>query len=181
MDRILGVELDDVWEDMPLDGKIAVAAQLRDYFAQLRAIPPSSSTAICSVTGTRSSAVAFTQTWNEMFDEVFQASHWLVHPLVFTHFAPHNVMVNETPFGWKVTGIIDWECAGWLPSPWEYCKSLNRNCLNANCCSWNWEGWIPEILEPFDLEAKVDSKLLPPLTLHVLQCSRTLPLVVCVP
>lgn len=51
MDRIPGVELDDVWEDMPLDGKIAVAVQLRDYFAQLRAIPPPTSTTICSVTG----------------------------------------------------------------------------------------------------------------------------------
>ncbi|KAK0186620.1 hypothetical protein F5146DRAFT_936142, partial [Armillaria mellea] len=44
------------------------------------------------------------------------------HPLVFTHndFAPRNVMVEEMPLSWKVTGIIDWE---WLPPHWEYCKS----------------------------------------------------------
>ncbi|PBK88870.1 hypothetical protein ARMGADRAFT_1065257 [Armillaria gallica] len=85
-------------------------------------------------------------------------------------------MVNETPLGWKVTGIIDWD-ASWLPSHREYYKSLNRNCLNANCGSWNWEGWVSEILEPFDLETEADRKLLPPPTFHVLQCSRTLPLV----
>ncbi|PBK88871.1 hypothetical protein ARMGADRAFT_1114773, partial [Armillaria gallica] len=39
MDRIPGVVLDDVWRDMPLDGKIAIAAQLKDCFDQLRAIP----------------------------------------------------------------------------------------------------------------------------------------------
>ncbi|PBK71336.1 kinase-like protein [Armillaria solidipes] len=191
MDRIPDVELDDVWEDMPLDGKIAVAAQLRDYFAQLRATPPPGSTAICSVTGgpficsrlhaemewcgpfrdeEHMNSQLRRQKSPEKFDEVVQASHRLVHPLVFTHndFAPRNVMVKETPLGWEVAGIIDWECAGWLPSHWEYCKSLNWNCLNANCGSWNWEGRIPKILEPFDLEAEADRKLLPPPTFHVL-------------
>lgn len=184
MDRIPGVVLDDVWRDMPLDGKIAIAAQLKDCFDQLRAIPPPKSPSICSVTGgpILCSRLHVDMDWCgpyrdeehmntqlrrrrpvEDFDPVVQASQKLAHPLVFTHndFAPRNLMVMETPMGWKLTGIIDWECAGWLPSYWEYCKAINWNALNASCGLWNWEDWIPKIIEPFELEAKADLKLVP--------------------
>lgn len=180
MDRIPGVVLDDVWRDMSLDDKIAIAAQLKDYFDQLRAIPPPKSPSICSVTGGpiiysrlhahmewcgpyRDEEHLNTQLRRrhpvEDFDPVVQASQKLAHPLVFTHndFSPRNVMVMETPAGWKVTGIIDWECAGWLPSYWDYCKAVNWNALNASCGLWNWEGWIPKIIEPFEQPKRISS------------------------
>ncbi|KAF8878819.1 hypothetical protein CPB85DRAFT_1498536 [Mucidula mucida] len=49
------------------------------------------------------------------------ASHALRHPIVFTHndIALRNIMVD----GDRVTGLIDWECAGWFPAHWEYVKT----------------------------------------------------------
>ncbi|KAJ5542128.1 hypothetical protein N7461_008131 [Penicillium sp. DV-2018c] len=42
---------------------------------------------------------------------------------VFTHadIAPRNVMVDEQE---KITGILDWESAGWYPDYWEYAQIL---------------------------------------------------------
>lgn len=42
---------------------------------------------------------------------------------VFTHadIAPRNIMVDEQN---NVTGILDWEFAGWYPDYWEYAQIL---------------------------------------------------------
>ncbi|KAE8312066.1 kinase-like domain-containing protein [Aspergillus transmontanensis] len=42
---------------------------------------------------------------------------------VFTHgdIAPRNIMVDENA---NITGIIDWEYAGWYPDHWEYARIL---------------------------------------------------------
>lgn len=42
---------------------------------------------------------------------------------VFTHAdaAPRNIVVNEKN---TVTGILDWENAGWYPNYWEYAQIL---------------------------------------------------------
>lgn len=49
-------------------------------------------------------------------------------PLVFTHgdLSSFNVMVKKR----KVTGIIDWETAGWAPEYWEY--TVARDAAVAN-------------------------------------------------
>ncbi len=42
---------------------------------------------------------------------------------VFTHgdIAPRNIMVNETH---RITGILNWETAGWYSDYWEYAKIM---------------------------------------------------------
>lgn len=44
------------------------------------------------------------------------------HDIVFTHgdLWDHNIMVNQG----HITGIVDWEWAGWLPEYWEYTSIL---------------------------------------------------------
>ncbi|KAF7712233.1 Aminoglycoside phosphotransferase [Penicillium ucsense] len=51
---------------------------------------------------------------------------------VFTHadIAPRNVMVDEQN---KITGILDWESAGWYPDYWEYAQILRP----AFCGDWS--------------------------------------------
>ncbi|KAI0554545.1 kinase-like domain-containing protein [Xylaria curta] len=41
---------------------------------------------------------------------------------VFTHndLAPRNVLIDEAG---KITGLVDWELAGWYPDYWEYAKT----------------------------------------------------------
>ena len=44
------------------------------------------------------------------------------HSIVFTHgdLMDHNIMVQDG----HITGIIDWETAGWLPDYWEFTTAL---------------------------------------------------------
>lgn len=46
----------------------------------------------------------------------------LSHDITFTHgdLLPHNIMVSDG----HISGVIDWECAGWLPEHWEYTSAV---------------------------------------------------------
>lgn len=48
-------------------------------------------------------------------------SHDIHHDIVFTHgdLNPRNILAENG----KVTGIVDWENAGWFPEYWEYTKA----------------------------------------------------------
>jgi aminoglycoside phosphotransferase len=49
-------------------------------------------------------------------------SHDVKHDIVFTHadLNMRNILVDEDM---KISGIVDWECAGWYPEYWEYTKA----------------------------------------------------------
>lgn len=69
-------------------------------------------------------------------------------------------MIDKDLFSGKVAAIIDWECAGWLPGHWEYCKTV---------CWLSWVGYnkewrdvyVPKFLSVFQEEAEAD---------RILQC-----------
>ncbi|KAJ4987183.1 hypothetical protein SVAN01_07335 [Stagonosporopsis vannaccii] len=48
-------------------------------------------------------------------------SHSVKHDIVFTHadLNLRNILVDEMG---KISGIVDWECAGWYPEYWEHSK-----------------------------------------------------------
>jgi aminoglycoside phosphotransferase len=48
-------------------------------------------------------------------------SHNIQHEIVFTHgdLNPRNILAENG----KITGIVDWENAGWFPEYWEYTKA----------------------------------------------------------
>ncbi|KAI0899541.1 hypothetical protein F4806DRAFT_505856 [Annulohypoxylon nitens] len=53
------------------------------------------------------------------------------HKIVFTHadLNPRNILVDQTiqsdgSIGWSVTGIVDWEFAGFYPEYWDCTKSM---------------------------------------------------------
>lgn len=52
---------------------------------------------------------------------------------VFTHadIAPRNIMIDEQN---KVTGILDWEYAGWYPDYWEYAQRWDISMLPGGSC-----------------------------------------------
>ena len=53
---------------------------------------------------------------------------------VFTHgdVAPRNIMVDQDAC---ITGIIDWELAGWYPDYWEY-MNIQKPSVDDNWQSW---------------------------------------------
>lgn len=68
---------------------------------------------------------------------------------VFTHGDLNclNILVD----GEKITGIIDWETAGWYPSYWEYTTAHQMNIRNLF-----WYDYIDRFLEPRPKELEMD-------------------------
>lgn len=54
---------------------------------------------------------------------------------LFTHgdVAPRNIMVDESG---HITGIIDWEQAGWYPDYWEYANIMKPS------RDKDWQSWM---------------------------------------
>jgi len=120
-----------------------VVQDLKNYISQLRQIPRSG-TAICNSLGggildwrigdsQRKELVfqdetEFSQylTYDLPLDEDAQSkiekAHSVKHEIVFTHadLNLRNILVDENG---KISGIVDWECAGWYPEYWEYTKA----------------------------------------------------------
>lgn len=51
------------------------------------------------------------------------------HQICFTHadLHPRNILVKKEakgPRGWRVSGIIDWQMAGYYAEYWEYTKAM---------------------------------------------------------
>ena len=85
------------------------------------------------------------------------------HDIVFTHgdLAPRNVLVLEDG---TVSGLIDWEYAGWYPEHWEYVKALYCTMSRPDK---SWDEAVREVVGPgsYEEELRVDKMLsdeLPP-------------------
>ncbi|RMZ69297.1 kinase-like domain [Pyrenophora seminiperda CCB06] len=64
--------------------------------------------------------------------EMISKAHGIKHSIVFTHADLHAVNIRVDDTG-KITGIIDWETAGWYPEHWEYVK---MRFTNLSCGRW---------------------------------------------
>ena len=64
------------------------------------------------------------------------------HDIVFTHADLHfsNIMVSDG----HISGIIDWETAGWYPDYWEYCRAMRMLTYEK---TWN-EFWDRTLQRP---------------------------------
>lgn len=69
---------------------------------------------------------------------------------VFTHGDLSSLKILVS--GEKVTGIIDWETAGWYPSYWEYVTASQVNFRNEM-----WAEWIDKFLEPRREELRMEN------------------------
>lgn len=123
----------------------AAAKDLKEYIAELRQIPNKTGTGflICNALGggildwrigdSQREVLRFQNetefnrllTYDLPLDEdarklVFK-SHDVKHEVFFTHadLNLRNILVDENG---RISGIVDWECAGWYPEYWEYTK-----------------------------------------------------------
>ncbi|OTA98636.1 hypothetical protein M426DRAFT_17234 [Hypoxylon sp. CI-4A] len=141
--RIPGFPLSDCQQILSDRDLERIATQLKDYVAQLREIPRLVETdmAICNTFGEECrdhriqgatpigpfpDEAAFSQQLRFSDDPARRG-----HKIVFTHadLNPRNILVDRTvqPDGrisWNVTGIIDWEGAGFYPEYWDYTKAM---------------------------------------------------------
>jgi hypothetical protein len=147
MTRLPGTTLfPALWELFPAEERETTAQQLKDILGYIRSWgrhPYSSSAPICSIIGTsiRSIRVPFKTMppcsdqaeFNRRLLERADTSiddyenrrarilelDSLTHPIVFTHgdLAMHNILVL---YDGRISGLIDWEAAGYYPEYWEY-------------------------------------------------------------
>ncbi|KAH9876024.1 hypothetical protein IAQ61_003489 [Plenodomus lingam] len=154
----------------------AVAQDLKEYIAELRQIPRTvkSEYQICNALGggildwrigdSQREELRFrdetefnskltydlpftTEAW-----DTIMKSYGVKHDIVFTHvdLNMRNILVDENM---RLSGIVDWECAGWYPEYWEYTKGHFGVRVHVR--------WIADVIEqaftqyPDELEAGV--------------------------
>ncbi|CAK7266953.1 hypothetical protein SEPCBS57363_002354 [Sporothrix epigloea] len=109
------------------------------------------------------------QNWESEFFSRHLPTALKDHAVKLTHgdFHMRNIMVDKVQKGtngsaqteegstWKVTGIIDWEAAGWYPAYWEYASAMARAQSEHD-----WPERLDTILEPYPLECSIFVALL---------------------
>lgn len=143
MEYIEGQTLRQAWPVLTPSERSEIMAQLRDYIAQLRALPgiylgrmDGQAVLIPGTMITRAGGPFRTlrefHYWlaNPLSRARAQSMHWHQitsqlgedYPIVFTHgdIAARNIMVRDG----RIVAILDWEFAGWLPEYWEYAFAL---------------------------------------------------------
>ncbi|KAI1362411.1 kinase-like domain-containing protein [Xylaria arbuscula] len=153
MSFVPGERLDKVWCSMSAEEKSSIALQLRGIIDQIRALePPPDLVGGCGRTNFRHlRAYDFSESqysfkdeagFNEwLINDLFERTPMLIrealrscmrtdHRIVLTHgdLAQHNILVQNG----KITGLIDWEFAGWLPEYWEYVNFMKRAPVNRD-------------------------------------------------
>ena len=174
MDIVPGLSLTDTRMRMMEDTQEQTRRQLSDYLCELRALRPPHPPYFGSCTG----GPAYDHRLNSGFScgpfaSVAEFHDVLVapvtrcprpelaahyrkqlsdeHKIVFTHADLCGDHVFVDPGTGKVTGIVDWEMAGWWPAYWEYTKSL----FGGRCMPW-WKEIVNTAMDPYPSEREVD-------------------------
>ena len=148
MSLIQGSPLEGKWDAMDEKDKESVCRQTWDFIVQIRTVPPQHEGIFqCTADGTPSKDPLLEDLQapprpltndSDLRARIYERylhcggsryEHELPDMLlksdcaVFTHgdIAPRNIMVDENC---SITGIIDWEYAGWYPDYWEYAQIM---------------------------------------------------------
>ncbi|KAI1194614.1 kinase-like domain-containing protein [Nemania serpens] len=177
MSKINGRMARDGWIYRTEQSKQKILSQLREMIAELRSVSPPEGTNVGGVDngpfydcrlpskllwGPFATSREFHEALANDLDiyaeytdlpsdvsELFQFYRQSDTRLVLTHgdLSSLNIMVE----GDAVTGIIDWETAGWFPPYWEYTCAKNVNPYNVF-----WAEEVDGFLEPMPYELKMD-------------------------
>lgn len=138
MTRLPGVPLLEGLPRMSYPERTQLALDLRNCFSQFRRIPNPNSMAICNANGGPvfdyrlpvSSKTAGPFKSEEEFNRFLitqprlkSAIHDRSHNICFSHadLSPTNILVSAG----KLSGLVDFACAGFYPEYWEYTKGVN--------------------------------------------------------
>ncbi|KAI0536228.1 kinase-like domain-containing protein [Xylaria digitata] len=131
MEYLQGVPLSHKWDFLDNYTKSRLCHEIWDFTKQLRAIPKPPEFQHLSQCGADGSACEsdFLQNMTQLDDDYGAWDGWTVWDelprsgrCVFTHadLAPRNILVDENNV---ITGVLDWEFAGWHPDHWEYTRT----------------------------------------------------------
>lgn len=170
MRRMPGKPLGEVYDSLSSEALATIKDELRGYFKIMHSLNnPFGENRICSVAGTKifghtlpgafigpcDDESAFHATLRESctpdgmgqsgkpYDDAlcdFELIYDMPHRVVFTHgdLWHHNILIHDG----HVSGIVDWETAGWLPEYWE-CTTVLRYQLSD---SW-WSLFVHDLFQ----------------------------------
>ncbi|KAL5593496.1 hypothetical protein FOBRF1_012598 [Fusarium oxysporum] len=143
MSRVPGTTLATCRDALSDQDYANLSTQLKDCVSQLRDIPKliNNGMAICNTLGEacRDPRIRDWAPIGPFPDEASFSQNLRFsdepsrrgHKIVFTHgdLNPRNIMMERTKssagaIGWRLSGIIDWETAGYYPEYWDYTKSM---------------------------------------------------------
>ncbi|KFY23330.1 hypothetical protein V493_05911 [Pseudogymnoascus sp. VKM F-4281 (FW-2241)] len=144
MSYVPGETLETAWPTMSLDQKQDVALQLRAIIDTMRSLP-SDDNAFRSCSGAydvyTGGPFVDEQSFNDFVVDIPKSAPKVIreglrarlpcnHRAVLTHgdLSPRNIMVHNN----RITGLLDWEVAGWFPEYWEYIKFFERPCRHTD-------------------------------------------------
>ncbi|PKY05773.1 kinase-like protein [Aspergillus campestris IBT 28561] len=125
-----GIPMTDEWDTLDDDAKESICYQLWDLVAKFRTIAhPQNDTNVRTRIYERYLHFGGLRYKNQLPRMLPRSEH-----SVFTHadIAPRNVMVDEEN---RVTGLLDWEWAGWYPDYWEYAQIM-RPAFKGDWSEW---------------------------------------------
>ncbi|KFY77641.1 hypothetical protein V498_09284 [Pseudogymnoascus sp. VKM F-4517 (FW-2822)] len=159
------------------EARRATEADLHNYLHELRTMPPPTPAYIGSCSG----GLAYDHRLNNGFPcgpfaSVSDFHYFLVapvarcprqelvtyyrekladnHRVAFTHADLCGDHIFVEPITGRVTGIIDWEMAGWWPVYWEY--TISR--FGSRYQTW-WRTLVGHVLDPYDRELRIEEDL----------------------
>lgn len=173
MDRIPGVQLGEAWPNLDQEGRTRVATELKGYLKELHALRPQAAGWIGSCTG----GPAYCHRIDNLttcgpFTSVAEFNDFLVAPIkrcprpeweakyrqrlgdefdtIFIHadLWRENILVD--PSTGAVTGIIDWEMAGFWPEWWEF-----RTAMQSANERW-WAELVYQVMAQYESETEAD-------------------------
>jgi len=167
MDEIEGVPLDQSWRTMEDDAKSSICEQLADFIKMWRAIPkpigfhdefvgsalggPCTEPMLSNANvGPFLTCKDFNCGIAEAYEKADGRAYVNILPSmlpeytksVFSHgdLAPRNIMIKQG----EITGILDWEQAGWYPDYWEY-----TSIMRPACECGDWQTWITRVIDQY--------------------------------
>ncbi|KAJ0162675.1 hypothetical protein CTA2_4196 [Colletotrichum tanaceti] len=174
MERLPGRQMDVAWPEMDDKARSETVRQLRAYLDELHQLRPSDPGFIGSVTG----GPAYDHRITNMrtcgpFASVAEFHDFLVAPVRksprpewFAKYRSqlpdtYDVRFSHADLSWenilvdgstgRVTGILDWEMAGYWPEWWEYSKAVRS-------AGW-WIDIMKQVMVEYPREADLDSDL----------------------
>jgi aminoglycoside phosphotransferase (APT) family kinase protein len=172
-----GSPLSNAWPLMEEEACRATQAELNKIFLELRAVPPPMPAYIGSCSGgpvydhrLNNGDPCGPFTSESAFNDFLVApvarcpkkelvNHYrrqLVddHGVAFTHADLCGEHIFVEPATGRITGILDWEMAGWWPTYWEYTKSRYGDRYQA----W-WKVLVDNFLFPYEPELRIEEDL----------------------
>ena len=146
MSFIEGQRLDKVWGGMTADEKLDVCRQLRTILEVMQSTESKTGIIGSCNGGPARDCRQYTDYTGGPFTNEAEFNNFILdfvstiptgirsaltkqirtdHRIVFSHgdLVPHNIIIQ----GGRITGLIDWEYAGWYPEYWDFVKFFERS------------------------------------------------------